>query len=179
MTIHELTGGVPLARRALIGVRDSAQRGDLPLFAWTLGLSQAQLQALHRFCWPQESQALLIAESTYLRFVCNPPVGFMPLVALLRDAAPTHAMAPLHDWLARALAIACHGERRLWYELGLDSVRQLHALLQAFFPGLALGELSCRLDHRQYLLDCLARSLDGAGQGRSVTTASGNARGPV
>lgn len=60
------------------------------------------------------------------------------LMSLLRDHAdPAAGSAAAVDTVAWAIACASLGDQHLWQDLGLPSRRELSALIEHWFPGLA------------------------------------------
>lgn len=127
-----------LSLRALAGVLRNAQEGDLPLFAWTLGLPQSGLLSLVRQCFPEVSALQTLPESEYNRLRQSEPAGFEALVAFIDALGSAAADVPHAEWLARTLAAACFGERHLWQDLGLASRDDLSRLLEQHFEPLYL-----------------------------------------
>lgn len=126
----------PLLLAALAGVLRSARDGELPLFVRTLGMPQASLLRMAGCCFPALDYHEPIPERKYAALLACAPPEFHRLHALLMtqrgaDADPCHA-----DWLARALAAACLGQRFLWQDLGLTGREELEALLRRYFGPL-------------------------------------------
>lgn len=123
--------------RALAGVRRNAQEGELPLFAWTLGLSRSVLLALiaeHYF--PEIIHLHRLTEDQYNRLRQNVPAEFEALVVLMTRLRSTTTDEPQAEWLARVVAAACFGERHLWEDLGLADRDELSQLLERYFEPL-------------------------------------------
>lgn len=128
-------------RMAVAAVLRHAQEGELPLFAWTLGLQQDELIAALASCFPELRPAggqTLIALSTsqYRSLLQTAPVDFLPLKNLLTDYRSSHVQADQADWLARAIAAASFGSRHLWQDLGLPGREAVSGLMQKYFEGL-------------------------------------------
>lgn len=126
-----------LLTRALSGVLRSAQEGDLPLFAWTLGLPQAELLDMVHRCFPELGTLAPIHDTDYQHLLDALPADFDELVAMLLAHRPDAPHASETRWLARAIAAACFGERHLWQDLGLFDRADVSALLGRHFPALA------------------------------------------
>jgi nitrogen fixation protein NifQ len=128
----------PLALAALAGVLRSAQDGLLPLFVRTLGMPQSSLLQMVGCCFPTLDYHEPIPERKYASLLACAPPAFHALHGLLlaqrsAGADPCHA-----DWLARALAAACLGQRFLWQDLGLTGREELETLLRRYFGPLHL-----------------------------------------
>lgn len=126
----------PLLLAALAGVLRSARDGELPLFVRTLGMPQSSLLRMAGCCFPELDYHEPIPDRKYAALMACAPPEFHRLHALLMaqrgaDADPCHA-----DWLARALAAACLGQRFLWQDLGLTGREELEALLRRYFGPL-------------------------------------------
>ena len=74
-----------LAVRALAGVLRNAQDGELPLFAWTLGLAQEELVRLLERYFSEASGLTLLPDVHYAQLCRAAPDDFLALVGLLRD----------------------------------------------------------------------------------------------
>ena len=128
----------PLALAALAGVLRSAQDGLLPLFVRTLGMPQSSLLQMVGCCFPTLDYHEPIPERKYAALMACALPQFRALHGLLlarrsAQADPCHA-----DWLARALAAACLGQRFLWQDLGLTGREELETLLRRYFGPLHL-----------------------------------------
>ena len=131
---HQATDG--LLWQVVGSVLNGAQNGDLPLFAWTLGLPQAQQRALlhghfPHLEWPDELPA-----HGYARLGAV-PARFVALYELLQHHLAPRFDAQCGDYLSRALAAGCFGHQWLWRDLGLPGRASLDALLAEHFPQLA------------------------------------------
>lgn len=149
-----------LLRRAIAGVIKHAQDGELPLFAWTLGLPQEKLWGLLAQCFPKLGRLDFLPEWGYAIFLRAVPPIFHDLTALLlahrdRNLDTNHA-----DGLARAIAAASLGERHLWQDLGLNGRDDVAALLECYFPTL-FARNTADLKWKRFLFAEL-----GAAQGR-------------
>lgn len=127
-----------------------AQNGDLPLFAWTLGLPQAQQRALlHRHFphleWPDE-----LPSQSYAR-LCAVPARFVALYQLLSQRQRSALPEQQRDWLCRATAAGCFGHQWLWRDLGLADRGALDALMAEYFAPLC-GENPQHLPWKALLL---------------------------
>lgn len=123
------------AVRAVSAVLSGAQGGDLPLFAWTLGLAQTEQRAMLRRRFPVLAQAPMVPEGCYVR-IGIAPLQFAPMAALLREHGHRELAEDLSDYLARALAAACFGHRELWQDLGLRHREELDWFMVLYFPPL-------------------------------------------
>lgn len=126
-----------LLDRAIIGVLRHAQEGDLPLFAWTLGLTQTAYRQMLAQRFPELRALTPIPEAQYLALLQAVPADFYPLRNMLMMHRSATADKQQADWLARALAIACQGGRHLWQDLGLQGRDEVSRLLQDYFAPLA------------------------------------------
>ncbi|MBC7857633.1 MAG: nitrogen fixation protein NifQ [Burkholderiaceae bacterium] len=122
--------------RAIAGVLRSAQEGELPLFAWTLGLPQPALLALVQHCFPELGTLEPMPARQYVAIVDTAPAQFRDLTAMLFANRSPKARARHADWLAHAIAAACLGERHLWQDMGLTGREALSALLKSYFGPL-------------------------------------------
>lgn len=124
------------ARRVIGGVMRNAQNGELPLFAWTLGLPQAELLEVVVRHFPELGALELMVEAEYTVILRSMPPRFDEMVDLLTSHGATNAQALHLGWLARALAAASMGERHLWQDLGLSNRNEVSRLLEHYFPTL-------------------------------------------
>lgn len=117
------------ALRAIAQVVRAGHKGELPLFAATLGLSADEFhELLHedvQYLSPRLPPELL---GTWL------PEQFMPLVSLLWSYRATDD--PLARWLSHAIAAACYGRQHLWQDLGFNSRDDVSRLIGQWFPRL-------------------------------------------
>lgn len=123
--------------RALAGVLRGVQEGELPLFAWTLGLAQDEFMAVLSTNFPDAGHLEPLLAPHYERLLSLAPDHFHAMVALLTE----HHTGPDGDplpWLPRVVAAACFGERHLWQDLGLADRGQVRTLLLTEFPSLGL-----------------------------------------
>ncbi len=125
-----------LMRMAIAGVLRHAQDGDLPLFAWTLGLSQGVWLAMLGACFPELGAMEAMPSRAYAAIEKTAPEFFRQMTAMLFAQRKADADAVHADWLARAIAAACLGSRHLWQDLGLRGRSDVSALLSAYFPTL-------------------------------------------
>ena len=127
---------IPIAlQQAVGGVLRNAHAGALPPFARTLGLPQAALLEVLRCCLPRLATDA-IPERKYAALTHHMPALFDEVLALL-VAQRTPDAEPLHvEWLARAIAAACMGNRFLWQDLGLAGRDDVGVLLQRYFQPL-------------------------------------------
>lgn len=124
--------------RVVMHVMRAAQHGDLPLYAWTLGLSQADLLALLRGLFPELPALQGMPEASYRLLHAQVPPRMQALARKLFACRAFGTGSLRSNALARALAMACAGEEELWQDAGLSSPQALRPLLQACFTGLPL-----------------------------------------
>lgn len=129
-----------LVRRVISAVMRHAQTGDLPLFAWTLGLEQDDLLALIHALFPEIEPLEPMSEAEYAVLLRQSPPLFHHLLDLLlrhQNGGTALAQASVPTaWLARALAVASLGERHFWQDLGLSHRGEVSRLLEHYFPAL-------------------------------------------
>ena len=147
---------------AVAGVLRNAQDGELPLFAWTLGLSQPDLLVLLEECFPALGRVAPMPEKEYAVLGAAVPPDFHALVTWLRSQADPGRDTRHTEWVARAVAAACMGERHLWQDLGLTGRPAVSALLHDWFPDLHDGN-TADLKLKRYLLACLGQHLGKPG----------------
>jgi nitrogen fixation protein NifQ len=129
--------GMPLLLcRVIAGVLRHAQEGELPLSVWTLGLPQPALIHMMSSCFPEAGALQPLPEPRYESIQQTLPDGFLPLHALLLQHASPQISLPYTDWMARAVAAGCLGERHLWQDLGLQDRAALGQLMADYFPSL-------------------------------------------
>ena len=129
-------GAGNLAGRAIAGVLRHAQEGELPLFAWTLGLSQPDLLGMIGQYFPELGALEPMPQREYAAIERAVPASFRDLARLLFAHRSAGGDARLADWLARAIAAACFGCRHLWQDLGLPNRSAVSALLEQHFQTL-------------------------------------------
>ena len=130
------SGHYALMVQAIGGTLRNAQEGELPLFAWTLGLAQPEHHAVLAQCLPDLAVGKPLSEQQHARLGHRTPPDFALLARLLHTHRSPGA-DPLHaDWLARAVAAACFGSRHLWEDLGLDGREAVSTLLRYYFTPL-------------------------------------------
>lgn len=125
-----------LLTRAISGVLTGAQEGQLPLFAWTLGMPQHELLRMVQRCFPELGELVPGNEADYERILKTVPQDFHEIVAMLL-AEPLLDEQPERAWLARAVAAASFGEQHLWEELGLFDRDDVSTLFAQYFPAFA------------------------------------------
>ncbi|MBP5998691.1 MAG: nitrogen fixation protein NifQ [Azonexus sp.] len=136
-------------RDAIAHVRAAAEDGDLPLFVWTLGLPQPGLIALLHDCSLPADGVVSLAPSEYLQLEKMVPGTFDELRRLLFQYRTRLIDVAHADYLSRALAGACFGNRPLWRDLGLRDEAALSSLLATFFLPLVQKHRHCRRWKRQ------------------------------
>ena len=124
-----------LLRRAVSGVLRNAQNGDLPLFAWTLGMPQPELLALLARLFPEVDPVESMPDAQYQKLLRMCPPDFAAMLTLLLANRNPVQPERLTRWLAHAIAAACYGERELWEDLDLGGRDDLGQLLQQYFPA--------------------------------------------
>ncbi|NWK79644.1 nitrogen fixation protein NifQ [Aquitalea sp. LB_tupeE] len=121
-----------LLTRAVLGVLRNAQDGELPLFAWTLGLPQADLLEVLYACAPELGHMEALPDVQYQQLLSQRPPLHQALLDMLLTNRSAAENAQHGRWLAHALAVASLGSRYLWQDLGLSSHRELKQLLQFY-----------------------------------------------
>lgn len=122
-----------LLSRAIAGVVNHARAGDLPVFAMSLVLPRREWRKLQECCFPG---------STLMEWTPGNrqavPRTFSDLVGLMmaNRTAGTNARHAL--WLAHAIAVASHGDRHLWQDIGVTGRDEVSSLLKAYFGPLAM-----------------------------------------
>ncbi len=137
-----------LLRRAVSGVLRNAQNGELPLFAWTLGMPQPELLALLARLFPEVDPVESMPDAQYQKLLRMCPPDFAAMLTLLLANRNPEQPERLTRWLAHAIAAACYGERELWEDLDLGGRDDLGQLLQQYFPPLHAGAFSIGLQTR-------------------------------
>jgi nitrogen fixation protein NifQ len=120
----------------IAGVLRHAQDGDLPLFAWTLGLPQREWLVMLDTCFPGLGDLEAMQPHAYAAIEKTLPKFFLDLASMLFEQRSKTVDAQHADWLARAIAAGCHGNRHLWQDLGLRGQNDVSALLSSYFPSL-------------------------------------------
>ncbi len=138
---HQPVTEADYVRMAIAGVLRHAQEGELPLFAWTLGMQQDQFITMLHQCFPElqmaGGQALAtLSPSQYQVLLQTAPADFLPLTQLLLDFKSAQVDRLQADWLARAIAAASFGSRHLWQDLGLPGREVVSKLMQTYFTEL-------------------------------------------
>ncbi|SME99223.1 nitrogen fixation protein NifQ [Pseudogulbenkiania subflava] len=159
-----------LLDRAIAGVLRHAQDGDLPLFAWTLGLPQPALLAMLAQRFPELDRLEPMPEPDYASVRAATPAGFAELVALLGAHRAPDVPEAEAEWLAHAVAAACFGERPLSEDLGLSGREAVSRLLERYFPSLSRRN-PARRSWKPFLFAELAAA-------RAATATPGDAAGP-
>lgn len=125
-----------LLERAIAGVMRNAQGGELPLFAWTLGLPQDVLLQMIRQCFPEVGVLERMPRERYRKLAAALPANFYALVGVLLGGRSPGWDGHAPRWLAHAVAAACHGTRSLREDLGLADEHELSRLLACYFHPL-------------------------------------------
>ncbi len=140
--------------RAIRGVIRSAENGDLPLFAGTLGLPLDQYLAMMAQYFPEYPAVDELSHSSYQLLQSSIPDDFPRVLSHILSLSADTDNQPSKLWLAHAIASAAYGEQALWESMELASVLQLQGLLESYFPKWSL--LKCGMNSWQVSL------LDGA-----------------
>ena len=143
--------------RSLIAVLRGAQEGDLPLFTWTLGLSQPHLLKLLSERLPELDALEPMIDTQYDVFLKSIPNEFNELFDLLRSKRSNSISNKDGELLSRIITAACFGNRRLWQDIGLGSRDEISALIATVFPQLYQNN-SNNLKWKRFLFSELARS---------------------
>lgn len=110
-----------LLRRSLAAVLRGAQDGNLPLFTWTLGLTQDQLLGMLVEIFPELAGGLEpLPDTQYTHFLATMPADFTGLVNMLCARRSTSTYGKNGEWLARVIAAASFGSRHLWEDMGMS-----------------------------------------------------------
>lgn len=125
-----------LLTRAISGVLIGAQEGELPLFAWTLGLRPEAYVSMVKVCFPELGELDIGSKRQFEQLLSTTPPQFEQLVHMMLRYRPAGSNAPASEWLARAVAAACFGSHHLWEDLGLFSRQDVSTLLAEHFPAL-------------------------------------------
>ncbi len=139
--------------RAIRGVIRSAERGDLPLFARTLGLSSDQYQAMQAHYFPECALSDQLFQPRYALIQTSMPHDFPKVLDKILSLALDSDERPAKLWLAHAIASAAYGEQVLWESMELANALQLQGLLAEYFPGWSLTQCGVSSWQRS-LLSC-------------------------
>lgn len=123
----------PLVAHVVAAILRHAEAGELPLFAWTLGLPQSRLRTIVSRCIPEFSKLAPFSEPHYEVLRQRVPPAFPQLVELLRSQLLATADTEHAEWLCHAVAAGCFGTRPLWIDLDLADPEQLKALLKCYY----------------------------------------------
>jgi len=142
-----------LLRGLVAHVRLLAEEGELPLFAWTLGLPQGALCRMLEECHLPSGALSAMDSTNFGRIERLVPNSYHDLRLMLFQHR-TRLVDAIHaDYLSRALAGACFGSRQLWEDLGLSSDDELASFMATFFVPLNLRHKHCRHWKRQLFKD--------------------------
>lgn len=123
--------GCELGIEAVLKVVRTANEGDLPLFAATLGMPPRQFVQL----WGAQAHRVIHTSRNHADLLPNwLPAEFPPLVELLWNYRSCDDR--LNWWVCHAIASACFGHRHLWQDLGLRGREEVSQLLAERFCGL-------------------------------------------
>jgi nitrogen fixation protein NifQ len=125
-----------LLTRAISGVLTGAQEGELPLFAWTLGMRPDAFVSMVKQCFPELGELDLGSKRQFEQLLNTTPAQFEQLVHLMLRYRQDGFNNPASEWLARTIAAACFGSHHLWEDLGLFDRQDVTTLLTEHFPGL-------------------------------------------
>lgn len=147
-----------LLQHSLAAVLRGAQDGNLPLFTWTLGLPQQQLLTMLAELFPELANGLEPLPNTqYAHLLATTPVEFGDLVSMLCARRTPTSDSRYSEWLARVVAAASFGDRRLWENMELRNRKELDDLLATCFLPL-YRDNSANLGWKHFLLAELAKS---------------------
>ena len=121
-----------LLTRAMLGVLRNAQDGELPLYAWTLGLPQQQLLEVLAACAPELGRMEALPDAQYQQLLSQRPPLHNELLDMLLANRSAAENAQHSSWLAHAVAVASLGSRHLWQDLGLSGRHEVNQLLQYY-----------------------------------------------
>ena len=102
-----------LLQRAVSGVLRAAQNGDLPLFAWTLGLPQEELLEVLARLFPEVEPVEPLRDVQYQQLLALKPRDFQSMLRLLEQSRNPQLPEQKIRWLAHAMTAACYGEHEL------------------------------------------------------------------
>jgi len=123
--------------KTIIGnVLHRSEGGELPLFAWTLGMPQQALLRMLEDCSMPSAVAESIPAHEYAVLEKMVPKTFTSLRAMLFQDRTRFIDETYADCLARAIAAACFGSRQLWQDLGLNDDETLSTVLASYFHPL-------------------------------------------
>lgn len=148
-----------LACKVIAGVMGNAQTGELPLFAWTLGLPQAELLEAVAWYFPELGDLEPMSDQRYGVILHTRPPLFDEMFAFLMRHCMSHEPLRHIEWLARALAAATMGERHFWQDTGLRNRAEVTQLLAYYFPELHARNTQ-NLKWKRFLYAELGRHLD-------------------
>lgn len=121
----------------LASVMHKAQAGQLPLFAWTLGLPAEEFRQMAHHWFPDWNDFSDLPDNWFETQLAHTPKTFFQLVGLLVSYRATDHTPQEAQWVARAIAAACFGCQNLWQDLGMTGRADLAKLMHAYFPRLA------------------------------------------
>lgn len=139
--------------RAIRGVIRSAENGDLPLFARTLGLPSEQYLAMMTHYFPEYPAADAFSQPSYELLQASMPDDFSRVLSKVLSLNVELDDQQPRLWLAHAIASAAYGEQALWESMELANALQLQTLLACYFAkwdALKYGVASWQ----SWLLDC-------------------------
>ena len=106
-----------LLKIAISSVLRYSEGGELPLFAWTLGLPQQALLRLLEDCFMPSMVVESIPTHEYAVLEKMVPKTFTALRTMLFQERTRFIDETYADCLSRAIAAACFGNRQLWLDL--------------------------------------------------------------
>ncbi|WP_158613530.1 nitrogen fixation protein NifQ [Aquitalea sp. FJL05] len=121
-----------LLTRAVLGVLRNAQDGELPLYAWTLGLPQQAVLEVLATCAPELGSMEALTDVQYQQLLSLQPPLHTALLDMLLANRSAAENAQHSSWLAHVVAVASLGSRHLWEDMGLSGRHELNQLLQYY-----------------------------------------------
>ncbi len=122
--------------QAIRGTLCNAQGGEIPLFAWTLGMAHSSYQRMLAQCLPDLIDGNPLTAEQHKRLGYHTPADFTLLADLIYAHRDTALQELQTEWLARTISAACFGSRHLWEDLGLSGREDVSSLLHHYFPSL-------------------------------------------
>lgn len=146
-----------LTNRAINAVLKHAEKGHLPLFVWSLGLGYGEWVKMHAACATGYLRFLAIRPQSFVVIKNMTPLPFIQLSRSIFKHRSSSVGAEKANWLARALAAGCFGDRHLWQELGLSGRQDVSRLIAINFPEL-FDKNTSDMKWKQFLLtECLGK----------------------
>lgn len=139
--------------RAIRGVIRNAEKGDLPLFARTLGLPPDQYRAMQAHYFPEYPATDQLSQPRYALVQTSMPNDFPRVLSKVLNLGLDSDERQPKLWLAHAIASAAYGEQVLWESMELANGLQLQSLLAEYFPRWSLTQYGVSSWQRS-LLSC-------------------------